>query len=393
MTLRDGGRGPAGRQRGLPTGRDDRRGGAAFAPGGVEIEELPAQPVLGRAGSRPGIGVALTAIAVALILAAGFGVLGGRPAPAPTATNGGLAVATETPATEPSAEVVVPLVTPGTPCLPTNQKLPEAVLDIEGNTFKARVYSWTGPGAEPSLAIIPRDPATAARIDVRSDIPAQIRTGSDVCAVSWSIDLDDQRQRIGLESVANAARDPGYAVQNRFALVLAPYRGGDFDLAARLDFVDVSVLATWPIRILPFDAPKPRLTLGKRDIDLAPGCDVQLTLGSGWSERVNDCLAEISRLPRTGAIPPTSGPLTFRFEDGWQMEGASLSCGSLPEQHYVADPDCPFGWSVNTGALSIQPPGRFHAWTLAINACATQSQADAANQICGTWYATLEVSR
>jgi len=358
----------------------------------VEIEELPAQPVLARGPGRgrPGLTAAVAAGLLVLILAAGFGALGGRPAPSPTVP--GVAAASTAPSPAP-ATAVPPLVTPAVPCLPHGLALPEVQLMVnERGIVGARtVFEWTQPGLQASPGIVLQDPP-AGRTELRSDVLAELRTVGDACASAWSIDLATGNDSILLEDFGGAPGDEGFGTQNRFGLVLGRYRGHDYDLRAELTFPGVTMQTTWPIRILPFRAPSAQLTVGNRNLDIVPGCDIQLGLGTGYAEAVNPCFADLDRLPRTATIADTANPLVFRFSSGWLVDGPSVACGSIAENRFQLDPSCGVGWSDESLALSIFAPG-IGMWTLAINACAMQLLPDATNQACGTWYATIKVRR
>ncbi|HTK44482.1 MAG TPA: hypothetical protein VL749_03900 [Patescibacteria group bacterium] len=360
--------------------------------GGAEIEELPAQPVLarGRGRGRPGLSAAAAVVVLVIIIAAGSGVLGGRPNPSPTSHP--LAAASAPPSPAP-ATAAAPLVTPAVPCLPLARALPEIRLIVEGRGIVGarNAFEWTQPGVEPTPAIVLQD-SSAGRTELRSDVLAELRTVGDACASAWSIDLATADDALTLEDFGGAPGGEGSAMQNRFALDLARYRGRDADLRAELSFPGVTLQTTWPIQILPFDAPTAQLSRGDRSLDVVPGCDIRLVLGTGYAELANPCFADLGRLPRTASIASAGDPLVFRFPAGWRVDGPSVECGSIAGDRFQLEPDCEIGWGDETAALSILGPGE-GIWTLAISACATQLLPDATNSACGTWYATIEVRR
>jgi hypothetical protein len=398
VTLGRDGRAPDGGSGRPAAGRDDRRVGStakgwenAQAPwGGPEIEELPAQPVLAPGRGRPGLTTAAAAGVLVVILAAGFGVLGGRRSPSPTSPALAAASATTSLAAPSVAE---PLVTPAVPCLPLARALPEIRLMVagRGGAGALNVYEWIQPGPQQTQGIVLRDLAPG-RTELRSDVLAELQTVGDACASAWTIDLGGPDDAIRLEDIESAPGDPASARQNRFALDLARYRGHDYDLHANLTFPEVMLQTTWPIRILPFDPPSAQLTMSDQKVDVEPGCDLQLVLGTGYTELVNPCYADLRRLPKVASIARPSGPLVFRFPEGWYVVGASVTCGLIAEERFQPDPSCEIGWDDQGASLSIFGPSQ-GTWTLAIYGCATQPLTDVTNQACGTWYATIDARR
>ena len=250
------------------------------------------------------------------------------------------------------------------------------------------VFEWTQPGAEPAPAIVLEQP-TAGRTELRSDVLADLRTIGDACASAWSIDLATSGGSIKLEDFGGAPGDEGYGTQNRFALDLGRYRGDDYDLHVNLTFPGVTMESTWPIRILPFDPPTAQLTWYDHRIDVEPGCDLQLTLGTGYTELVDACYADLRRLPEPAVIS-RGGSIDFSFPAGWHAELGMVTCGLISEARFQPDPSCETGWDAKDAAVTITGPSK-GTWTLAMSGCATQLLADVSNQTCGTWYATIQV--
>jgi hypothetical protein len=322
-----------------------------------------------------------------LLLAAGFGVLGGRPTPSPSHA---IAAASPT-GPVPSIPGAVPLVTPAVPCAPSPRGLPEILLRMEGGEFAGslEILEWTQPGPVPTPVFVP-DASVTAPIDIRSDVNAELRTIGDACAFAWVIEITDPAQAIRLERFGSED-EPDVARQNRFDLALARYRGRVFELHATLSFPGAVARTTWPIRVLPFDPPKPTLTRASKGIDVKPGCDIELMLGNGYSELVNPCPYELNELPVAATIRGQDTPMTFAFPEGWFILDSSVTCGLLSEQRLTPDPGCEIGWSDQGTSVSIDVPTTAGTWTLAINGCGIQFADDVRNQVCGTWYATIKV--
>ena len=377
-------------------GHDDRRGTEGRPPwagspapyGDVEVEELPAQPVLASGRGRPGLAAAGAAAVLVALLAAGFGVLGGRPAPSPTSH----AVAAASPSgAVPSPAEAVPLVTPAVPCALSAIGLPEIILDNQAGEFAGtlEVLEWTQPGPMPTPVFVP-EASPSAPIDIRSDVNPELRTIGEACAFAWIIEVTDPTQAIRLERFGSEA-EPDVARQNRFELTLSRYRGRLFELHATLSFPGVLTRTTWPVRVLPYDAPKPTLTRGGKAIDVKPGCDVELILGNGYSELVNPCPDELNELPVAATIRGQGTGMTFALPEGWFLMDTSVTCGLLSEQRLTPDPNCEVAWSDQGTSVSIDEPSTAGTWTLGINSCGSQFLDGARNQVCGTWYATIEV--
>jgi hypothetical protein len=395
VTFGRGDREPGGRRSFPGAGRDDRRlvdgpkpreRGPA-ASGGAEIEELPAQPVLGRGRERPGLSAALAAGIFVLILAAGFGALGGR-----GSSPNGSAVAqpTETRLAEPSAAAVVPIVTPAVQCLPVeNGILPTVRLALPGDIYDGTlsIVDWRQPGPRPTPPLVPTDEPIALRVDQT----AELYTTGDQCATTWAISLNDGSNEFELEQYASPESTPEYARQNRFALDLGPLRGQRYDLAAMLEFPGITTRTTWPIEVLPFDAPSPELTRGKRRIAVAVGCRGQLSLGSGYTEPLNACFEDVGQAPEPARLVVPGPPMILRFPTDWYVQGSDITCGSLKDLYFQPDASraCDIAWIEDGVSLMIDGPKATGTWTLAIETCAIQVLSDVTNQACGTWYATV----
>jgi len=228
-----------------------------------------------------------------------------------------------------------------------------------------------------------------AQILVVDDVPANVEL---LEALLMADGYDVTTATDGYEALDFVAEDePDVARQNRFDLALARYRGRVFELHATLSFPGAVARTTWPIRVLPYDAPKPTLTRGGKAIDVKPGCDIELILGNGYSELANPCPYELNELPVAATIRGQGTGMTFALPEGWFILDASVTCGLLSEQSLTPDPSCDIAWSDQGTTVSIDEPVNAGTWTLGIHGCGTQFLDGARNQVCGTWYATIEV--
>jgi hypothetical protein len=386
------GRGPAGRG---PAGRDDRwhTGVRDPGPGGVEIEDLPAQRVLATGRGRPGLGGALAVGAVVVVLAAGFGVLGGRPQSSPATAIGDPSSSKASPSA--TAFTGEPQVTPASPCVPPPPGHPTVLLHAGARSTPGSIelVDWAPDSPLASrLDDIPQG-IELDRVAIRSDVGVDLWIVGGACAVAWTIDLAAYDVVGVLEVVGNPERDPGFASQNQFQLLLTPYAGRTLDLRARLVFPDFTAQATWPIQILPFTPPAGVFNAGRAPIPTMQGCDTQLTLGNGWETRPNPCLNDVAE----NRGPPTRvGPgqkLEFKFDhEDWQIDDAMIACGHFSVTTFAFDSSCRLADPVRDQfSFTVTVPDLPGVVALAISTCGIQVLADATNRLCGTWYVNLEV--
>jgi len=373
-------------------GREPHRPPADSGPTSqaVELEELPAQQVVPGGPARQRLGALATMGVMGLILLAGLGFLGGRQGPKPTAPT---AVA---PIPTPPAIVQEPAVTPSTACAPAQPGVvPGAVLEAGGTETPGSIelVDWlAGPAQSPVAVVVPEMPPPTAPVDVRVDAAPVLSTMGDVCALAWQIDVADSGGAILVTGVDNPDLDPGYAQQNRFAVPLWPFRGHEYLLEALLTFPDSVVRATWPIRIAEFALPVASLRAGNGSIETNPGCDVLISLDDGEVEELNPCDRSVAAAPSVVRVD-SGASLTFSFSDGWETAVGAVSCGQLSGLQFVAEADCDIPFEATDRSATFEAAEVPGEWTVAIAGCATQQLADAYNEVCGTWYATVRVRR
>jgi hypothetical protein len=246
----------------------------------------------------------------------------------------------------------------------------------------SRGSSSPAPIPVPTRATFPGPP-----IEVPIDVISELWIVGGACALAWTIDFVGSDV---LDAEVNPALDSGYAAQNRFGLVLAPYRGRSLELQAVLTFPNLAVRATWPIRVLPFEQPVAELQ-SDRDREAAiAGCDVTLNLGNGWDEQVDRCDDDMSADLTRGVRLLRGEPLTFTLP-GWDIMTAVVRCGLFSGRSFVMVPGsgCELEPDPNV-SVSFELPVDGE-WTLAISACALQADSEASNRICGTWFSNVEV--
>jgi hypothetical protein len=381
-----------------PRSADDRLDAGATWSRQPELEELPPQRVVPLGSSRLGrTGVLAVAVMIGL-LAAGFGLFGGRPSAIPGATPG----AKSTPPAG-SFSVILgpgasPVVTPWVECGPAPSGPPDVLLEFGDETILGTLESYFGPdGIAVPLPSSASDPSSAARVDVPNDAVSDLWIVGAACANQWTIELlgNDPSlfNTVGvLDSVTNLGLESAYAAQNRFELAFAPY-GGDLTLSATLESRAFTVRVTWPIHVVPIDRPVGFLRAGNgTGASATEGCDVIMELGNGWVPQDGPCEASMPEKPIDWLTVAPGDSVEFALE-GWDITGSQLACGHLDGLMFLVDehagcvPD-PAG----------QPPVLFAAptqkgdWILAINACAERPNVERTTTICGTWYADVAVS-
>ena len=397
------GRGP---QSGAPR-RDSWRGGRNEAPSNalvepvgesVEVEELPTQVLAAHPRPRVPLTGAIAVAALVVLLAGGFGLLGGgqggTPASPPLASS--LADgATDAPS--PTEPPPVPRVTPLLACSGPDDEPPEPVLEVDGRPYFGQVelldfdLGTTFEGIPPVIGEDNLDHA----VEVPMDAVAEIWIGGASCAVAWNIALVGTglpATRI-LETVSNEDRDPAIAAQNRFQVFVAPYTG-DHQLRAILVLENVAVRATWSIHVPILEPPTVRLTAGNREIPTVIGCDVRQRLVNDWEESLSPCSRDVPREPDRWATIARGEQLDFELE-GWAATDAIVFCGELTERRFTprTEPSCVIPRDPLSAGVRFLAPEEPGTWTLAIYECATRISVVGRGfeELCGTWYANVRV--
>ena len=386
---RDVWRGVRETSRGSPP-RPGAQGGQGWS-GGVEVEELPAQAVLRRGTPRLGIGGTLVVAVIVALLAAGFGVLGGRPDTTPGPSRAAIG-----PSGDRSGDIEppgTPLVTPWIECGAPQSTVPNIVLQVDGvpiaGTVEVRDDGLQVP--MPTSAGRPLPSLRPERMDVPIDVTSEIWVEGAVCAVAWTIDLVDEQT---LDVVPNTTHDPALASQNRFKLNLGFHTGGDYELRAVLVFPTLVARASWPIRIVPVERPVAVLRADVADLRAVEGCDVTLTLATGLSTSLNPCVDDVGEPPGDAVRVRRGERLAFEIT-GWATDYGGVTCGRLSGQSFFVQPerDCSIGELVASPFVFMAPSERGR-WTLAMSACGSQEghAVGGLNRVCGTWYANIVVS-
>lgn len=392
--------------------RDTERGGRPRAPGEpsgpwtgrVEVEELPPQAVVPRGSPRLGITGTIAVVAVVGLLAGGFGMLGGRPRPSPTPewNVGSPNVPAPTP---PRVVHVGPQITPWMECSDPPVGPPSIQLQVDGQPHEGILEA-----VDADFMSIPSGPMRGLPddlgepIEVPADVISELWIGQGACAVAWTIGLargERHELLIPLESQANEERDPSFAAQNRFPLVLAPHEDSQDVLVAVFDMSNRIVRASWPIRIPPLPPPIGMLISEETgaSMPMVSGCDVTMTLANQFSEDLNPCVDDVGDPPTDTWVLDSGKALEFRLAspyESWGLETYQAVCGRLSGPSFYPDPqpECftlldPSGSDVFE-FFAPRAPGR---WILAVSTCGSTpaSRPPGINRICGTWYASIEV--
>jgi len=314
-----------------------------------------------------------------MLLAGGFGLLGGRPGPSPigtwaTNTSG----ASPLTAIQPTAEGLEPAVTPRVSCAPDPVDPPEVELRVDGAVYANRDGGEVLASGSLPIAV-PRDAITEVRVD------------GAACAHAWQIEVN------GADIERRTGGSP--ASQNAFQLLLPDSGGSDPDrLRVRLLFSTFAVDAAWLVQVDRFEAPLGELAPSQDRPAVAAwyGCDLAIRLGNGYSAGPDACGGSgIGPLPQLAPLPVRpSEALVFRIRD-WQLSEASIACGHLAPDPaaqessiFSPDPACAVGWDADGEIVRLDGPSQPGTWAIAVSGCATEGD----NSVCGTWYGELDVA-
>ena len=389
---------PAAAPRG--TGHDERTPGYRDRTR-VEVEELSTDGIAPRARSRVPLTGVLAVAGVALLLAAGLGLLGGRPgSPQPSAVaSATMAIPS---ATAVATAIPAARVTPWTPCSEAPARAPQPVLEVDGRQYIGEVSvleDEPGPSVDRGTGLSNARGSTirASRsaVDVPMDAVTEIWIPGGVCAVEWSIVLTGETNGHAavLDVVENEDLDPAVASQNRFEIVVAPH-AGQHTLRATLVLEKVAIESTWAIRVPDLEPPAVRLSADDRRIEAVVGCDVTQLLANGIEERLTGCDGDVAKSPSHRADVAPGEQLEFEI-DGWAATNTTVYCGQLAEQRFVPriDPACVRERDPVYAGLRFNAPDEAGGWTLAISTCGTRFRAGGRGfeELCGTWYANVRV--
>ncbi|MBI2781633.1 MAG: hypothetical protein HYX55_07550 [Chloroflexi bacterium] len=383
----------------LDDDQHDRQVGADRQPAAnhVELEELSVARVVPRGRARIGLPAIVATGSLAVLLAAGFGALGGKPSAsqAAAAANGsGTSSARPGPTVPGLAPGVTPAATPWTACGAPPTAAPNVLLEVDGIPYPGdmEVLQASG-GAIPAPSPIP----SRERLLVSTNVPAALWIVGAACANAWSIGFPSAT----VDDLGNAGLNPLYASQNRFDLFLAPFGGLNADLTADLTFQTLAVRATWHVAVQPYEHPSTYIATRSEGETPVEGCNFAVTLDNGWTtagEPCGDGSGDVRERP-DAAIPVIAGESLSFAVSQWTILSASIRCGSLDGYVFVGDPaaTCEEGEAV-VPAEGVPTEVRFvapHAkgrWTLAIDACASMNDWMGTSQACGTWFADVDVA-
>ena len=372
----------------------------------MELEELSVARVVARRRSRPGLSLVIAASMLVVLLAAGFGAWGGKPSAsqaAAAAKGSGAGSAYPGPTTPGLEPGEAPAVTPWMPCSAPPAGVPAVLLELNGTPHPGYVEVLQTSGASiPSPTAIPFKDLQF----ISPNLPAELWIDGGACANAWTIKYANER----LDMVGNAGLNPLRVAQNRFQLFLAPYGGSSGDLTAELVFQTVTIRATWPADVAPYERPSVVLWGGDgTGTEGVEGCDVSLMLRDGWQTMVNPCDTDLSSTTDAAQAVGPGEELVMNLGHGidiahhsiqqvWQPEEANLTCGTTDGQSFVADTraGCLEGdlnqSGYGAGQIVVPAPSSVGRWTLAIRTCASLDDWLGSNQVCGTWFVNVEVT-
>jgi hypothetical protein len=366
---------------------------------GASLEELPSTPlpVAPRSGPPLGVGGTLAVLAMAALLAAGLGFLGGRASPSPSPPAGAVAPSRPGPSGDaPTPGIgIAPQITPFSPCAAAPTSPPQLQLQVNGVPNPGIVEVFPPDTRSPGRTASGDANGSVQRVTIPADVITEVWIVGGACALGWNIGL------IGnpvLNAFVTPRLDPAIAAQNRFALTLAPFAGRDLNLRADLFFPAMMARAIWPITVLPVERPTAALHIGGDAWSPVEGCDVVLALGNGYEYPTDPaCLGDLPTEPDIVLEIERDDELELRLGD-WDIQSAVLTCGRLSGTSFVAEPapGCFLEASTRRDPSTFArfpalPAEISGAWTIQLSACALSGGLAATNRLCGSWYANVEI--
>jgi hypothetical protein len=357
----------------------------------TELEELSTGRVASRGRPRPGLQATVLVAALALLLAVGSGVFGGRGRPSEHATSTeSLAVPTNV-----EAAAQTPAVTPSVPCAAAPPAPPDVRLMVNAQSIPATVELLEQPrGVRVSPSPSSEPVAAAPRTQVPGDAEAAIWIPGSECANAWTIAVGS----IVLDSLGNAGLQAAYASQNRFDVFLAPFAGTETDLRAELVFQTMVIRATWPLNIGRYPVPSATFENARDERWIATeGCGMSLSVRDTVTGISNNCFGMVPDAARAAGHNAAGAAMTFEIE-GWQSGSAFVSCGKVVGIGFVVDPasgcaEDEFFTAPGQPASRVEFPGPTASgtWTISVGMCITRTTGVDPTSICGTWYGDVLV--
>ena len=343
------------------------------------------------ASPRIGASTVIAFLAIALLLAGGFGLMGGRnpaspmpsgaavagsPTPGPTPTPG--------PPTEPP---LVTEVTPWSPCSSPSDAPPEVRLEVASTAHLGQLEMlWTESGSP-----APSVPAGATyAISIPAYTTPEIWIVGARCALSWTISVDGEE----FDRYINVPRDPRVASQNRFSIGYVARFGGldDAELLATLSFPSFTARVRWLLNVEPWPRPAVTLSGSGGTMAMSPGCDVEYQLPQD-TDRPGICDRDLLA-PPTRKLVVGAGEQNLAIAiPGWFIEdGVYIECGSINvDGYFEGDATCEYPATIDGSTALFKAPSETGLRVLRAAMCGRPGSSAYVQTMCLTWFANLDV--
>lgn len=384
-------RGPAGRRdfgsSGPPRARTEGERPAYDPFEGAELEDVSIGRTVRTASPRVGASGIIAVLAIALLLAGGFGLMGGhgRATPKPTQVAVGPSPVIESTSTPgpPTAPPIVTEVSPWTPCTAPSDEPPEIRLELGPITYRGHVEILASDSG-----VIPSTYGGTPPVTVPPFTSPDLWIVGARCAVGWRIEIVDHDV---LDAYTNARRDPRVASQNRFDLYLAQYGGlRGAELQATLVFPSFTARATWQLDIEPWPRPAVFLRSGKAEQAMRPGCDVESQIPD-LSVDDGRCDAEVDALPDRALRVLPSDPLLIDTPDWNYVSDYGVECGELVDGYFEGNGSCDQTPGRVGSTLTFNAPDVAGGQVIRTYFCAVPRSAPEPIPVCFSWFGLIDV--
>lgn len=357
----------------------------------AELEDVSIGRTVRSASPRIGASSVIAVLAIALLLAGGFGLMGGRNSATPRPSNVAVGASpTPSPSPTPGPPTAPPVifeVVPWTPCSAPSDAPPEIRLEVGSTATLGQLEILWMESGEPAPSV----PAGATYpITIPAYVSPSIWIVGARCALSWTILLDGHE----VDRYLNVQRDPRVASQNRFLVPSISRFGGleRTELVATLVFPTLTARVRWLLSVEPWPRPDVTLTSTRGSRSMVPGCDAESQLPLA-PDQPDDCVAEI-RAPLPKALVVSAGEEPLQIDvPGWVLdEGVHVECGRFTEDGFFeGDGSCDQEAMQKDATILFRAPEQTGVRTVRASFCARPGPASAPESMCFSWFAQLDV--
>jgi hypothetical protein len=361
----------------------------------AELEDVSTSRTMRTSKPRIGATGVLAVLAVAVLLAGGFGLMGGRslatPRPQSGVGAGGSASADAAPGSSqtpwpPTIPPVITDVTPWTECSTPSDEPPEVRLEVGpiATLGSLEILYMASGGPPPSV------PAGATYpISIPAFTAADIWIVGARCAVGWSISLDGEEQ----DRYVNPGQDPRVASQNRFSLGgLSRFGGRDpVALVATLVFPAMTARVTWQVAVDPWPRPSVVLRGSGGSVAMSPGCDVEYFFPQA-DDPPEVCDTEVREAPTKSLVVHAGEEAVTVEAPGWTFEpDVNFGCGTLAGGFLEDSGSCLQAPTMKDSTFTFPAPEETGVKVVRISFCGRPSSSEESATVCVTWFGQIDV--